>query len=267
MDQMRVIVSGTAGRMGKAILEVMSSSEQVVLAGALESPNHPAIGKDVNEISAAKGVKISSDLEKIIQEGDVIIEFSSPEATMKHLEIASRHHKAMVVGTTGFTAEQEGKVKELTKNFPCVKAPNMSLGMNLMFNLVSKMAQVLGRDCDVEIVETHHHFKKDAPSGTAKKLATNIAAARGQDLNKVAVYGRKGEVGERAKGEIGVHAVRAGSVVGEHTVLFALEGERIELTNRMESRTGYARGALKAALWLSGQPNGLYSMQNVLGLK
>lgn len=265
--QIKIIVSGIAGRMGKAIVGLIPSYENIVLTGALEKKEHPLIGQDVSSINLKlSGVTILGDLRDAIGNVDVIIEFSSPAATLKHLEIATSYpNKSFVIGTTGFTKEQEDKIKEHAKKIACLKAPNMSTGMNLLFNVVGRIAKVLGKDYDAEIVEMHHKAKVDAPSGTAKKLGESIAKAYSKSYDEIANLGREWP-GPRPKGEIGIHAIRAGSIVGEHRVIFAGGGEHIEIIHRAESRDAFAHGALKAAQWIAGKKPGLYGMEDVLGL-
>lgn len=263
----KVIVSGAAGRMGRAVIELIPSYKNIVLTGSLEKQGHPLIDEDISNIShKLKGVTILDDLRDAIGNADVIIEFSTPETILKHLEIAASHqNKSFVIGTTGFTKEQEEKIKKHAKQIACLKAPNMSTGMNLLFDVVGKITKVLGEDYDAEIVEIHHKAKVDAPSGTAKRLAEAIAQSYGKSYEKVANFGRK-LPGPRPKGEIGIHAVRAGSIIGEHRVIFAGGGEHIEITHRAESRDAFAHGALKAAQWIAGKKGGLYGMADVLGL-
>ncbi len=194
-------------------------------------------------------------------EGDVIINFSSPQASLESLEFAKEAGLAIVIGTTGLNSDQMSRVKELSKSVRCVFAPNMSIGMNVMFRIVQEVANVLGPEYDIEILEAHHRLKKDSPSGTAVKLGELISSSIGRDFGKVGVYGRKGNGGERTKDEIGMQVIRAGDIVGEHTVLFGGIGERLEITHRAHSRDNFARGAIRAALWVVNQPNGLYDMQ------
>ncbi len=213
------------------------------------------------------GVLISDELEHIIDEGEVLIEFTDPDTTLDHLGMAIEHNKAMVIGTTGFSDEQLEEIKEIAPQIPCVMAPNMSVGVNLLFKLAKEIAPVLGDDYDIEIVEAHHRKKKDAPSGTAMRIAEILAKALGRNLKGVGVYGRKGITGERTKKEIGIHAVRAGDIVGEHTITFAGTGERIEITHRAHSRDTFAQGALRAVKFVAKAKKGLYDMQDVLKLK
>ncbi len=263
----KVIVSGAAGKMGVAVIGLIPLYKNIVLTGAIEKQGHPLIDQDISSIShKIKGVTILDDLRDAIGNADIIIEFSNPEITLKHMEIAESYpNRAFVIGTTGFTKDQEVKIKGYSKKIACVKAPNMSTGMNLLFDIVGKVAKILGEDYDAEIVEIHHKAKVDAPSGTAKKLAEAIAQAYGKNYEDIVNFGRKSP-GPRPKGEIGIHAVRAGSVIGEHKVIFAGGGEHIEITHRAESRDAFAHGALKAAEWVTGRKPGLYGMNDILGL-
>lgn len=265
----RAIVSGAAGRMGGRIIHLLEAAEGITLAGALEQPGHAQVGKDVGEVVGLpkKGITVSGSLAEVLPQWDVLIEFTHPEPTMEHLKEAAAKGKAMVIGTTGLNPQQVGEIKWLAEKTRVVFAPNMSVGVNLMFKVVENIARVLSEGYDVEIVEAHHRLKKDAPSGTALKLAQVIAQALGRDLEKVAVYGRKGLTGERTKEEIGIMTVRAGDIVGEHTVTFCGIGERLEIIHRAHNRDNFARGAVRAAQWIVDQPPGLYDMQDVLGLK
>ena len=265
----KAIVSGAAGRMGGRIIHMLEAAEGITLAGALEQSGHPQVGKDVGEVVGLpqKGIIVSGSLAEVLPQGDVLIEFTHSEPTLQHLKIAAEAGKAMVIGTTGLSPQQVGELKTLAGKTRVVFAPNMSVGVNLMFKVVENIAKVLTEGYDVEIVEAHHRLKKDAPSGTALKLAQVIAQALGRDLEKVGVYGRKGITGERTKDEIGIMTVRAGDIVGEHTVTFCGIGERLEVIHRAHNRDNFARGAVRAAQWIVNQPPGLYDMQDVLGLK
>lgn len=265
----RAIVSGAAGRMGGRIIHMLEGVEGINLAAAFEQPDHPGVGKDVGEVAGlpAKGIKISGSLAEVLPQGDVLIEFTHPEPSLSHLKAVADAGKAMVMGTTGFSPAQLSEVRALGARTRLVFAPNMSVGVNLMFRVVADIARVLSDAYDVEIVEAHHRLKKDAPSGTALKLAQVIAQALDRDLEKVGVYARQGIIGERTADEIGIQTVRAGDIVGEHTVLFGGLGERLEITHRAHSRDNFARGAVRAAQWIVGQTPGLYDMQDVLGLK
>ncbi|MHB8067949.1 MAG: 4-hydroxy-tetrahydrodipicolinate reductase [Desulfobaccales bacterium] len=265
----KAIVSGAGGRMGGRIIHMLEGVEGITLAAAVERPEHPAVGKEVGEVVGlpAKGIKISGSLSEVLPQGDVLIEFTHPEPSLAHLRAVAAAGKAMVMGTTGLSPEQLSEVRALATRTRLVFAPNMSMGVNLMFKVVADIARILSSGYDVEIVEAHHRLKKDAPSGTALKLAQVIAQALDRDLEKVGVYSRKGIIGERTAQEIGVQTVRAGDIVGEHTVLFGGMGERLEIIHRAHSRDNFARGAVRAALWIVGQAPGLYDMQDVLGLK
>jgi 4-hydroxy-tetrahydrodipicolinate reductase len=251
------------GRMGSRIAALSQEYESVKLTAVFEQKGHKDIGKDMG----SSGIVLLDSIEKALEMADVVIDFTHTSSTLEHLKIASSKGKAMVVGTTGFTQEQLGEVGALTRNIPCVMASNMSLGVNLLLKILQDVAKVLGDDYDIEIIEAHHRMKKDAPSGTAIKMAQVIADAVHRKLDEVAVYARKGMIGERTKKEIGIQTIRAGDIVGEHTVLFGGLGERIEITHRASSRDTFARGALRAALWVHNKPAGLYDMQDVLGLK
>jgi 4-hydroxy-tetrahydrodipicolinate reductase len=266
-ERIKAIVVGAAGKMGSRIIHMIKETPSIELCRAIERPDHPFIGKDIGEVIGLgrMGILLERDLRK--QGGEVIINFTSPSASMESLQFAKEAGLAIVIGTTGLIPEQLDKVREISKTVRCVFAPNMSVGMNLMFRIVQEVAQVLGSEYDVEILEAHHHLKKDAPSGTAVKLGELIAKAMGRDFGKAGVYGRKGIIGERTKEEIGMQVIRAGDIVGEHTVLFGGMGERLEIIHRAHSRDNFARGAIRAALWVVNQPNGLYDMQDVLGLK
>jgi 4-hydroxy-tetrahydrodipicolinate reductase len=265
----RAIVSGAAGRMGGRIIHMLEAAQGITLAGAVERPDHPAVGKDVGEVVGLpkKGIPVSGSLSEVLPLGEVLIEFTHPQPTLEHLREAAAQGKAMVIGTTGLNADQVWELKNLAAKTRVVFAPNMSVGVNLMFKVVEQIARVLSEGYDVEIVEAHHRMKKDAPSGTALKLAQVIAQTLGRDLEKVAVYGRQGLTGERRPEEIGIMTVRAGDIVGEHTVTFCGIGERLEVVHRAHNRDNFARGAVRAAMWVVNQEPGLYDMQDVLGLK
>lgn len=265
----KVIIAGAAGRMGQRVAEMVHRHPQLSYAAGFEAVGHPAIGKDAGLLARgeANGVTIAAGLAAVIDQGDVIIDFTFHKATMEFARLAAAHGRAMVIGTTGLTADNLAELRQLAKNFPCVQAPNMSVCVNVLFKLVKKTAAILGDDYDIEIIEAHHNKKKDAPSGTALKLAELAAEGVGRDLREVGVYERNGIIGERRPQEIGIQSIRAADIVGEHTVLFAAAGERIELSHRAHSRDHFARGAAAAAAWLAGRENGLYSMFDVLGLE
>jgi 4-hydroxy-tetrahydrodipicolinate reductase len=266
-EGIKAIVVGAAGRMGARTIHILQEYPSIKLFRAIDRPDHPSIGKDIGEVVGLGklGLPLEGDLRK--GGGDVIINFSNPQASLESMQFAHESGQAVVIGTTGISPEQLEKIKVLSKGIRCVMAPNLSVGMNVMFRIVQEIARVLGPEYDVEILEAHHRLKKDSPSGTAVKLGELIAGATGRNFGKVGVYGRKGMVGERTREEIGMQVIRAGDIVGEHTVFFGGIGERLEVTHRAQSRDNFARGAIRAALWVVNQPNGLYDMQDVLGLR
>ncbi len=263
-----VVVAGAAGRMGGRILALARETPDLRVVAALERPGHPALGRDAGEVagSGPLGVRLTADPAAVLARDRVLVEFTTPEATVEHLRVAAAQGARAVVGTTGLSAAQLDEVKGLAAQTAVLLSPNMSVGVNLAFRLLALMARALGDEYDVEITEIHHRTKKDAPSGTALRMAEVIAEALGRDLREVGVYGRRGLTGERGAREIGIHALRGGDVVGEHTVVFATPGERLELTHRAHSRDTFARGALRAVRFVAGAAPGLYSMQDVLGL-
>jgi 4-hydroxy-tetrahydrodipicolinate reductase len=263
----KVVVCGAMGRMGRAILAILKENPYgLLLSGAVETPGNPMIGQDAFEAAGIgrADVAVTADFAAAIADADVAIDFTAASSSVIHARIAAAAGKSIVIGSTGFSAEQKAAVAEVAKSVPVVLSPNMSIGVNLMFKVAADVARVLGDDYDVEIVEVHHRFKKDAPSGTAVRLAEAVAGALGREMKDVGVYGREGIVGERSQKEIGVFAVRAGDVVGEHTLTFGGIGERLEITHRAHSRDTFARGAVRAAGWLVRKPAGLYDMQAVL---
>jgi len=263
----RAAVTGAAGRMGSLIARVIDETEGIELAGGVERQGHPAVGRDLGEVVGigTLGVALSDDFDAVVSACDVVIDFTAAEASHRHIEATRRAGKAIIVGSTGFSAEEVAAIRRGAGG-KVFLAPNMSVGMNVLFRLVEEAARLLGDAYDVEIIETHHRFKKDAPSGSAKRLAEAAARALGRDAEKDAVHGREGLPGERTVREIGIHAVRAGDVVGDHTVLFGALGERLELTHKASSRETFARGAVRAALWLESKPEGFYDMMDLLGL-
>jgi len=266
----RIGVAGAEGRMGSRIVALLKEYDGLQLAGAFERAGHKDIGKDIGVLcgTGESGIKLSGSISEIINGVDIIIDFTSIESTKENLRaVAAKKGKAMVIGTTGFTRADMKEIGPLLKNIPCVMASNMSLGVNLLLKVLQDIARTLGDDYDIEIVEAHHRLKKDAPSGTAMKMAQVISDAVGRNLDEVAVYERKGLTGARTQKEIGIQTIRAGDIVGEHTVIFGGLGERIEVTHKASSRDTFARGALKAALWLAERQAGLYDMQDVLGLR
>jgi 4-hydroxy-tetrahydrodipicolinate reductase len=265
----KVIVAGAAGRMGSRLVALIRESTALTLAGAIEGRGHHALGQDAGEAAGVGsiGLPITDDLRPLLDRGEVVIDFSAPDATLDHLRAVAGHRRAMVIGTTGLDAAQLEEMKSLARQVACVCSPNMSVGVNLICKVISEMARTLGDDYDIEVIEAHHRLKKDAPSGTALKIAEVLAAAVNRDLNEVGVYVRKGLTGERKKQEIGIQTIRAGDIVGDHTILFGGMGERIEVTHRASSRDTFARGALRAAAWVVTRPPGLYDMMDVLNLR
>ena len=267
----KVIVEGACGRMGRLLTNAIAEADDLELAGAVDAFSSPYLGKDAGEVAGAGtlGVEIVNDskLSEVMGKGDVVINFVAPkEAALDHLRVAAENGKPMVIGTTGFSDDEMNTVRELASKIPCVMAPNMSVGINVMLKIVKEVASILGDEYDVEVIETHHHFKKDAPSGTAMRIAQVLADALGRDLGQNAVYGREGIIGERPVKEIGIHAIRAGDIVGDHIVLFGGMGERLEIVHRAQSREPYVRGALKAVRWVMDAPKGLHDISEVLGL-
>lgn len=265
----KIGVAGGAGKMGSRIVALSKEYGGLELAGAFERKGHKGIGKDAGALAGIgeTGVRLCGGIGEVIDKVDMIIDFTSVESTKENLRAAVSKRKAMIIGTTGFTKDDMKEIGPMLKSIPCVMASNMSLGVNLLLKVLPDIARSLGDDYDIEIVEAHHRLKKDAPSGTALKMAQVISDAVQRNLDDVAVYARKGIIGPRTKKEIGIQTVRAGDIVGEHTVIFGGLGERIEVTHRASSRDTFARGALRAALWLGGKPAGLYEMKDVLGLK
>jgi len=268
MPLQQIAIAGSSGRMGRALIEAVAQSTDFRLKAALEVPGNPQLGKDAAEqIGAASGVRISSDIEASLEGCDVLVDFTRPEGTLAHVEACRRLGVRMVIGTTGFRPEQKQAIADAAKSIAIVMAPNMSVGVNLTFKLAEIAARVLNEGYDIEIIEAHHRHKVDAPSGTALRLGEVIAAATGRDLAKDAIYGREGVTGERKASTIGFATVRGGDIVGDHTALFAGTGERVEITHKAASRATFALGALRAARFLAGRNAGLFDMQDVLGLK
>lgn len=264
----RAVVAGAAGRMGKRLVALLHESSDFQVVGAFERPGHPQLGQDAGAIAGvgSLGVAILDGPDTALQGAQVVLDFTAPTAAVQNLAAASRAGVAMVIGTTGIGEADLARFPEFCRTIPCVRSPSMSVAVNAVFASLAPLARTLGDAYDVEIIEAHHHFKKDAPSGTAERMAEIVAHALGRDLKAVGVYGRHGMVGERGRKEIGVHAIRAGDIVGEHTVLFGGVGERVEVTVRSQSRDSYVQGALRAASWVVGKPAGLYDMRDVLGL-
>jgi 4-hydroxy-tetrahydrodipicolinate reductase len=251
----KLAVAGAGGRMGQALIEAAAADPDFQLVAALDAPRSAAIG------TQAGGLKVTSDLGAIAA-ADALLDFTRPEGTLTHL----KHARAIVIGTTGFTEEDKGRIAEAAQRIPIVMAANFAIGVNATYKLAETAARILGDAYDVEIIEAHHRHKVDAPSGTALELGRIVAKALGRDAQKTSVFGRKGDLGERKPKEIGFHSIRGGDIVGEHTVVFAGAGERVEVTVRSQSRATYALGALRAAKWLKGRKPGLYGMADVLSL-
>ncbi len=264
----RIAVFGAGGKMGRALVRAVSENKGAVLSAAVERPEFPYLSADVSQLAGlpASGLRLS-DQRPGKGSADVWIDFSAPAATMANVQAAAACGAAMVVGTTGLSPTDKEKIGVATKMIPVVLAPNMSVGVNVMLKLVAEAARLLGPSYDLEIVETHHRAKRDAPSGTALRLAEVLAEATGRDLDKTARYERHGDIGPRTDAEIGIQTLRGGDVVGDHTVFFFGPNDRIEITHRASSREMFASGAVRAALWLAGKPAGLYDMRDVLGLK
>ncbi|MCX7822099.1 MAG: 4-hydroxy-tetrahydrodipicolinate reductase [Syntrophobacterales bacterium] len=264
-----VAVAGVAGRMGSRIAQLVCEAEDMDLVGGWERPDHSAIGKPLRQFipSAKDGLIVSQEPSDIIQQAKVVIDFTTSEATVEHCKVCASYGVPIVIGTTGLSMEQSQIIRSCGDRIPIVISPNMSVGVNVLFKLIEYATKLLGPDFDVEIVEAHHRFKKDAPSGTAIKLGQIIAEARSLEWSKVARFAREGIIGERGREEIGIQTLRAGDIVGEHTVIFGSLGERIEITHRAHSRDNFARGAIRAARWVIVQNPGIYDMQDVLGLR
>lgn len=263
----RIAIAGSAGRMGRNLIEGCQQADDLVLTVALEQAGSPFIGVDAGELAGAgkAGVAIGHELEQAAS-FDVLIDFSHPNATLQHLAFCRHHQRRLVIGTTGFTEAGRSAIKDAASDCAIVFAPNMSVGVNLCLKLLELTAKVLGDEVDIEIMEAHHRHKIDAPSGTALRMGEVVAKTLGRDLKECAVYGREGLTGARDSKTIGFATVRAGDIVGEHTVMFAAPGERVEITHKASSRMTFALGALRAARWLMQHETGLYDMQDVLGL-
>ncbi|MCL1050935.1 4-hydroxy-tetrahydrodipicolinate reductase [Shewanella abyssi] len=268
-EKVRVAITGGSGRMGRTLIEAAKQNDLILLGAAIERAGSTLMGVDAGELAGvgAMNVAITDSLDKAVDDFDVLIDFTSPEASVIHAEWCAKHGKAIVIGTTGFNQAQKEQISAYSTLVPMVMAPNMAVGVNLMWKLLEVAAEVMGHYSDIEIIEGHHRYKKDAPSGTALKMGEVIAETLGRDLEKCAVYGREGITGERDRETIGFSTIRAGDIVGEHTALFADIGERLEITHKASSRMTFANGAMRAASWLAIQDVGLYDMQQVLGLK
>jgi 4-hydroxy-tetrahydrodipicolinate reductase len=264
----KIAITGAAGRMGRMLIEAVAASATARLTAAIETPSSSLIGVDTGELAGLgkNGVIIVDDIIEVSDQFDILIDFTAPEATLVNARLCAAHGKGIVIGTTGFSSEQLSELEALQTKLPMVKAANYSTGVNLSLKLLELAASVMGSDSDIEIVEAHHRHKVDAPSGTALVMGEVIAKTLGRELSDVAVYGREGQTGARARDAIGFATVRGGDVVGDHTVMFMAEGERLEITHKASSRMAFARGAVRAAAWLTGKDKGLYSMRDVLGL-
>lgn len=264
----KIVIAGVTGRMGHALLEGVFADGDLQVHGALDRTDSTQIGRDVGEqFGQNSGVKITSDMAAALQGAQVLVDFTRPEATMQYLEICQKANVSMVIGTTGFSAEQKLAIEAASKNIAIVFAPNMSVGVTLLINLVEQAAKVLNEGYDIEVVEMHHRYKVDAPSGTALRLGEAAAKGIGQSLADCAIYAREGVTGEREAGKIGFATLRGGDVVGDHTVVFAGIGERVEITHKASSRATFALGALRAAKFLSDKKSGIFDMRDVLNLK
>ncbi len=266
---LRIAVTGAAGRMGKTLIEAASLSDGLELTAAIERPESSFIGFDAGELAGIgkNGVQLVDNVQAVVEQFDVLIDFTAPQATLANAAICSQAGKKMVIGTTGLSAAEKQQLSAAAAQSAIMFAPNMSVGVNLCFSLLATAAKVLGDEVDIEIYEAHHRHKVDAPSGTALRMGEVIADALGRDLKDCAVYGREGQTGARDANTIGFATVRAGDIVGDHTVMFAAEGERVEITHKASSRMSFARGAMRAAKWIAAQQSGLYDMQDVLGLR
>ena len=268
MQKIRFAIVGASGRMGRMLIEAVLAAPDAELTAALDLPGSPSLGKDAGElVGNACGVKVSEDIEAALKNADCLIDFTRPEGTLKHLEICRHLGVHAVIGTTGFSAEQKKQIEAVARDIPVVFAPNMAVGVNVVFKLLDLAARILNDGYDIEVIEAHHRHKIDAPSGTALRMGEVVANALGRDLAECAVYGREGHTGERPATQIGFATVRGGDIVGDHTVLFAGTGERVEITHKAASRMPYALGSLRAARFLSDRKNGLFDMQDVLGLR
>ena len=267
-QSINVGVIGAGGRMGRMLIEAVQENPQTTLNAAIERQGSSLVGADAGEVAAIGrlDVQIVDDLKAVINDIDVLIDFSLPDATEQNMQICAANKVAMVIGTTGFNEQQEQVLAEASKQIAIVYAGNYSTGVNLSLKLLGMAAKAFGSDADVEVIEAHHKHKIDAPSGTAYMMAEAVAEARGQNLKDVAVYGREGQTGERKAGSIGIHAIRGGEIIGDHTVMFIADGEVVEITHRARARMTFAAGAVRAATWVIKQEVGQYNMQDVLGL-
>jgi len=266
---MKVAILGASGRMGKNLIDAVCQTQGLELSAAIERPGSSLIGVDAGEMAGLGflGIQVVEDLTKVLDDFEVLIDFTRPEVTLSHLEVCAEAGKKLVIGTTGFDEAGLAKIRAAAEKTAIVFAPNMSVGVNLCLKLLQQAAAVLNEDYDIEVIEAHHRYKVDAPSGTALRMGEVVAETLGWDLKEVAVYGREGITGERPHKQIGFETIRAGDVVGEHTVMFATEGERVEITHKASSRMTFAKGAARACRWLEHKTMGLYDMQDVLNLR
>jgi len=264
----KIIVTGAGGRMGRSLIEAVGIDDSATLVAAVVRSGSDYLNLDAGELSGVGrvGVKIDDDLEAALSKGSVLIDFTRPAVTLANIEICRKLGCKMVIGTTGFSSAEKLIIEEAAKEIAIVFAPNMSVGVNLCFKLLDLAAKVMGNEVDIEVIEAHHRHKVDAPSGTALRMGEVVADVLGRDLEECAVYGREGNTGERDRGTIGFETIRAGDIVGDHTVLFADIGERVEITHKASSRLTFAKGAVRAAGWLMDRENGLFDMQDVLNL-
>jgi len=268
MTLLNIAVAGSTGRMGRTIMETIAEAHDLRLSAALEQPGSPYLSQDAGSLTGTScGVAISSDFAAALTGSDVLIDFTRPAGTLAHLAVCRQSGIKMVIGTTGFSAEEKELIHDAAKDIAIVFAPNMSIGVNMLFRLLEIAAQALPEGYDVEIIEAHHRHKVDAPSGTALRMGEVIAQAQGKNLEQIAIYGREGHTGERAADTIGFSTIRGGDIVGDHTALFAGIGERLEITHKASSRKTFATGALHAARFLAAKKSGLFDMQDVLGLR
>jgi 4-hydroxy-tetrahydrodipicolinate reductase len=265
----RVAVTGAAGRMGKMLIEAIEANHDVVLTAAIEHPASSLIGADAGELAGVgkKGVLIVDHASKVVDDFDVMIDFTAPVATVANAEFCAAHGKRLIIGTTGCTEEQKASIASASDDTAIMMVSNYSTGVNVCFKLIKEAAAILGNDYDIEIVEAHHRHKVDSPSGTALSMGEAAAAGVDRNLKDVAIYGREGVIGARERETIGFATVRGGDVVGDHTVMFLADGERVEITHKASSRMAFARGAVRAAAWIGQQQRGMFDMQDVLGLK
>jgi len=266
---MKIAIIGASGRMGKTLIQAVDNAQGLTVSAAIERPNSSLIGADIGELSGIgkNGIKIVSSLEEVVNDFDTLIDFTTPVTTLHNLDICIANNKKIIIGTTGFDDDGLAKINRAAKDIAIIFAANYSVGVNLCLKLLKQAAEVLNDDYDIEITETHHRHKVDAPSGTALRMGEVVAETLGRDLKECAVYGRQGITGEREPNTIGFTTIRAGDVVGDHTVLFATDGERVEITHKASSRMTFAKGAVRSCNWLANKSTGLFDMQDVLNLR